>query len=303
MALPANVTRPHDAAMIERITVGYDGSHSSREAVRWAADAAVFRDVPLRIVSSYDLPVAGIDIAGWPATNTVTVLAEAAETMIAEVCGAIRATHPGLVVNAVVTRGLAATVLVELVRSTDLLVVGASGHRGSVASVLGSTPAFAVRRSPCPVVVVRSAATRGRPHRIIVGIDGSSASNTALRWAVAEAEFHHVPLVVVHCWHYPYKFLTENSASARDFTQVDAALVLERAVSTARDLALTEVTGQQIEDGAVSGLLAQVRDGDLLVLGPHGRGTLASYIGASTVRGVLERCPVPVVVVRPIQPD
>ncbi|MBK5333949.1 MAG: universal stress protein, partial [Ilumatobacteraceae bacterium] len=45
-------------------------------------------------------------------------------------------------------------------------------------------------------------------------------------------------------------------------------------------------------------LLETVRDGDLLVVGSRGRGALAARLFGSTVNTVLDRCAVPVVVVR-----
>jgi hypothetical protein len=39
---------------------------------------------------------------------------------------------------------------------------------------------------------------------VVVGIDGSTAADHALDWAIEEANLHHVPLTVVHVWEYPY---------------------------------------------------------------------------------------------------
>ena len=45
--------------------------------------------------------------------------------------------------------------------------------------------------------------------RIVVGIDGSESSRSALRWALAEALLHSVPLQVVHAWHTPMLFVPD----------------------------------------------------------------------------------------------
>jgi len=45
--------------------------------------------------------------------------------------------------------------------------------------------------------------------RIIVGIDGSESSRSALRWALAEALLRGVPLEVLHAWHTPMLFVPD----------------------------------------------------------------------------------------------
>ena len=85
---------------------------------------------------------------------------------------------------------------------------------------------------------------------------------------------------------------------ARDLTNVDAACLLDRAVESAREQFGSEVAGQLVERGPATALLETVRDGDLLVMGSRGRGALAARLFGSTVNTVLDRCAVPVVVVR-----
>ena len=180
----------------------------------------------------------------------------------------------------------------------DLVVVGAARHDGVSAIVLGSTTRRVVRDSPCPVVVVRGAASRGRPDRIVVGVDGSLASERAVRWAGKEADRHHVDLVIVHGWTYAYAPDDARSVQARQLTEIDAACTLDRAVEAARARCGIEVTGRLVENSGVSALLETIRDGDLLVLGSRGRGALRSRLFGSTVNSVLDTCTVPVVVVR-----
>jgi nucleotide-binding universal stress UspA family protein len=188
--------------------------------------------------------------------------------------------------------------LLDNVDSEDLIVLGASSHGGTAAFWLGSTPRHVVRHSPCPVVVVRGAASRGHPDRVVVGVDGSPSSERALRWAGDEADRHGVPLLVVHGWLYPYLPVDTTSSQARDLTNVDAACLLEVAVESARERFAAEVTGQLVEGGPATSLLETVRDGDLLVVGSRGRGALAANLFGSTVNTVLDRSVVPVVVVR-----
>lgn len=284
--------------MSRQITVGYDGTGPSSEAVKWAVEEAAVRGARLRIVSTYQIPVGGEAIFGWTATQAIASLTEATEMSLLGIKGALAAEHPGLEITTEACAGPAATALVNDVQPDDLVVVGASSHVGAAAFWLGSTSRYVVRHCPCPVVVVRGPASRGRPDRVVVGVDGSPASDRALQWAGEEADRHHVSLAVVHGWWYSYLTADGGSSQARELTQIDAACVLERAVELARGQFSADVTGQLVEYSPVSALLDTVRDGDILVLGSRGRGAVMSSLFGSTVNGVLERCAVPVVVVR-----
>jgi nucleotide-binding universal stress UspA family protein len=188
-------------------------------------------------------------------------------------------------------------VLVDGLQSDDLVVVGSSRHEHAAAFWLGSTPRSLIRHSPCPVVVVRGAATGGRPERIVVGVDGSDGALRALDWAGNEADRQHAQLLVVHGWTYPYIQLDSSTGRARDLTKVDAACTLDQAIERAVERFATAPTPCLVEASAPSALLETVRDGDLLVLGSRGRGALSSAIFGSTVNTVLEQSAVPVVVV------
>jgi nucleotide-binding universal stress UspA family protein len=284
--------------MTKQITVGYDGSAPSFEAVRWAAAEAKMRGSRLRIVSCFDVPLAGEAIGAWAATEAYDSLLQATQSSLAQMKDIVSESAPELEIVAEAFAGPASWALVADVDSEDLIVVGASSHRGAAAILLGSTPRYVVRHSPCPVIVVRGAASRGRPDRIVVGIDGSPASERALQWAGDEADLHDVGLVIVHGWLYPYLPVDTASAQVRDLTNVDAACLLDRVVESARERFRAELTGVLVESGPASALLETVRDGDLLVVGSRGRGALAANLFGSIVNTVLDRCAVPVVVVR-----
>jgi nucleotide-binding universal stress UspA family protein len=260
----------------------------------WAAAEAAERGGGLTLFSCYEIPYAGESI-GWAFGSPVEELLNGATAVAQEAARAVAATHPAVEVTTVVSAGPAARELVDMATPADLLVVGASGHRGLVA-MLSSTPRTLVRHSPCPVVVVRGAASLGRPDRVVVGVDGSASAFGALEWAVAEADLHRVPLDVVHAWQYPYSVI--GRASAREAMQVDAQLVLDEAVRFARERCLGTVTGTLEEGSPTDVILVSVRNGDLLVLAASGRGALTRGLLGSTVNSVLDRAAVPVTVVR-----
>lgn len=289
--------------MDELITVGYDGTAPSAEAVRWAADEASARNARLRVVSCYELTTG--DAYGFATGAAIESLIAAANENVETIRDEVVRSHPNLRLTPESAPGPAWMTLVEGLGPEDLVVVGASGHRGAAGFWLGSTPRQLVRHSPCPVVVVRGPASRGKPDRIVVGVDGSETSLAAVRWAAAEADLHRVGLLVVHSWWYPYLGIgvDEGASQARDLIQVDAARVLDAAVELARELCGGDVTGALVAEATAAALLDSVVDGDVLVLGSRGRGAIRSGVFGSTVNAVLEHSVVPTVVIPHVAAD
>lgn len=287
--------------MSETVNVGYNGSETSAEAVTWAATEAAVRGAALRIVTCVEMPVMSGEAAmGWNSGAAYEAIREASVSTSQGMAAKVKAAHPTLAVTAEVIPGPAASALLTDTAATDLIVVGASSHEGAAAFWLGTTPRQLVHNSPCPVAVIRGAATRGAPDRVVVGIDGSATSDAAVVWAADEADRHNVNLHLVHGWSYPYAPVDTSASQARDLTEVDADCTLNRSLELARERCGATVTGQLVETSPVTALLEAVEDGDLLVLGSHGHGGLRSRLLGSTVNSVLDTAAVPVVVVRPV---
>ncbi|MCU1390546.1 MAG: hypothetical protein JWL72_3884 [Ilumatobacteraceae bacterium] len=283
--------------MTNQIVVGYDSSPSSAEAVNWAAFEAVARQRSLRIVACYEVPLAAGAGAAWLTGEVLSSIQDGTFESAQSVKAFIATRYPDLEIDVEVSFGPPRASLIEHLEPADILVVGTSNHGGASGFWLGSTSRWATRHSPCPVVVVRGAASRGRPDRIVVGVDGSAPSDAAVLWAADEADVHGVDLVIVHAWEYAYPGLDTHSEQVRDLTRIDAATVLDRAAEFARERCGVPVKDLLIEGGAATALLDSVRDGDVLVLGAEGRGAIAAGLLGSTTNSVVEQSAVPVVVV------
>ncbi|KQX46361.1 MULTISPECIES: universal stress protein [unclassified Streptomyces] len=135
---------------------------------------------------------------------------------------------------------------------------------------------------------------------LVVGVDGSDPSLTALDWAVDEAVRHGLPLRIVHAslWE-RYEGVVPTWATDRPSGQVLAENIVgtaaERARRRAPDLPLTTAV---LAEDASTALLREGQAGATLVVGSRGRGEFADLLLGSVSFLVAARAPCPVVVVR-----
>jgi nucleotide-binding universal stress UspA family protein len=142
--------------------------------------------------------------------------------------------------------------------------------------------------------------------RIVVGVDGSSHSDAALRWALREARAHGAALDVVTAWHYPYTTdisgMVPMTVAGLDVAE-DARKLQDKALEDA--LLLEPFPGGSIEierivkQGGAAHVLLEAADGaDLLVVGSRGRGGFTGLLLGSVSHQVASHAHCPVVVVR-----
>lgn len=169
--------RPHRRVIV----VGVDGSANSLAALRLAAAEAAVDGAKLKAVYAYGphVPVIAkygeLDAAqlsgrfDYPPINAPLIDdaeragLEMLDRAAHEVFGDLR--PPGL--QLVAEGGAAPEVLIQEAQDADLLVVGARGHAGPLAFLLGSTAQFCARHAPCPVLVVPAT----EPMSSVVGAD------------------------------------------------------------------------------------------------------------------------------------
>ncbi len=136
--------------------------------------------------------------------------------------------------------------------------------------------------------------------RIVVGVDGSSASAEALRWAHREAALRKVPLHVIHAWTYPWIGNRPDVMAPVDEVRMEASRILDEAVAalTAEAGGDVPVTTELVEGNPVEAMLAAGEDADLLVVGSRGRGGFASLLLGSVSQQVVHYATCPVAIVR-----
>jgi len=138
--------------------------------------------------------------------------------------------------------------------------------------------------------------------QIVVGVDGSTESKDALRWALEEARLREANVRAVYAWRDPY-VLAPGFGLPEDF-EFDA--LRERAVETL-DAVIAEVVGATsdvqvdavvAEGSAGSVLVHAAENAVMLVVGSRGHGGFVGLFLGSVSQQCVTHAPCPVLVVR-----
>lgn len=139
-----------------------------------------------------------------------------------------------------------------------------------------------------------------RPQRcIVVGVDGSPSSMSALRWALKQAEMTGAEVEAVYAWEYPISFGTPVALLPGVDIAAEAGTALAAAIAkaSAGDSGVT-VKHRVVLGNPTAVLLQRAENADLLVVGEHGRDDLARALLGSVSRRCVHQAACPVVVVR-----
>jgi nucleotide-binding universal stress UspA family protein len=286
------------------IIVGVDGSPAARVAVDWAAREASLRHLPLTLVHVvpwatlgpwHDMPVP-VDLEEQFDKQGREILLEARRT--AE--EAIKEPDTITVDTELVSAGVLPT-LVDSSKGADMIVVGCRGSGAVARRLLGSVSSGLLHHAHCPVAVIHDEDPLMPTPAIapvIVGIDGSPASEAATAIAFDEASRRGVELVAVHAW---------SDYAVAELPGIDWSDVKKQADETlAERLAgwqerYPDVTVRRVValDRATHQLLEQSDSAQLTIVGSHGRGGFAGMLLGSVSTAVAESARMPVIVVRP----
>jgi nucleotide-binding universal stress UspA family protein len=210
-------------------------------------------------------------------------------------------------IDACVLRGRPATAIVDEARASlpDLVVCGSRGHGPLATVVMGSVSAEVVDHAPCPVLVARHPSV----HRLVVGVDGSTAAEHAVavlkRWPVFKSMPTHLVTVAQ-----PISTVAETMGSAFYPVWVDRHEEVDD-----RRQRHHEIADRAREELAESGVDASVelregdpadqliraaaeQDADLIVVGSRGLSMLPRLVLGSVARKVLLHAPQSVLVIR-----
>ena len=127
-----------------------------------------------------------------------------------------------------------------------------------------------------------------RQQRIVVGVDGSSGSLVAARWAIDEAKARGAGLELVYTWHLPYlvdasgySLSVQGSTGEWNDMAVAADEVMAEIVGRLGDTSGVELTTRALEGAPAATLMETAKGADLLVVGRRGHGGfLGLHVGS-----------------------
>jgi nucleotide-binding universal stress UspA family protein len=295
-----------DGLVRRPVVVGIGGSACADSALRFAAQMARRQHRPLRVVHAFEPSRSSVgrqveQSEGLPGESVQRLWDEASAGLGELSCDldyAVRL-EPGSAVNVLQTESDAAAAL----------VLGRRNRGGFASLVLGSTTLQLSTHARCPVITVPGTDSGARErHGVVVGIDGSEGSESAVEYAFRAASELAENVVALHAWSdMPSIQIAMMAPGAYDsgwmksntILETDARLVLAESVAGwSEKYPDIEVERRTVRQQPVQALVEQAATAALLVVGCRGRGAVKSLALGSVSHGVLHHASGPVAVVR-----
>ncbi len=280
------------------VVVGTDGSEHGVAALRWAAATAVAYGLPLTVLHARPDAEAQPTLIGEPTG------------VLADAVAVARAAEPGVQIRALQMPDAPVQSLLAAGENADLLVLGSRGVEGFRGLLLGSTAMHVAPYAQCPVVVVHSGAEsgvriegfedyRGNPGQVVLGYDGSPASNRAAAFAFRHAEAIGCGVVAVSVEPgrgepETERIDPENATPGSDTSAFHSPVIVTAGSFADVPVSFVAGTGRPAEV-----LLSEAVGAELLVVGSRGSGGFAGLIMGSVSQKVLAHASCPVAVLHP----
>jgi nucleotide-binding universal stress UspA family protein len=166
--------------------------------------------------------------------------------------------------------------------------------------LLGSVATGLIHHAHCPVAVIHhevSAQSRAARAPVLLGIDGSPASERATAVAFEEASLRAAGLVALHAWsdadmaHVPSMEWSAMQSAAEE-------ILAERLAGWQERYPDVSVHRVVVYDRPATHLLDRSESAQLVVVGSHGRGGFAGMLLGSVSTAVAHAARAPVIVAR-----
>ncbi|WP_431768052.1 universal stress protein [Mycobacterium mantenii] len=283
------------------ILVCVDGSAASDAAVAWATREAIMRGLPITVMH-----VVAPVVVGWPVGQLYADMPEwqreSAQQVVDQACKTVTANLNGAKQPEIRTETIYSSVvptLIEASRDASIIVAGSQGLGALGRLLLGSVTARLLHHAHCPVAVIHSDAdvTPAANAPVLVGIDGSPASEAAVSLAFDEASRRGVDLVALHAWSDVGVF-PMLGMDWRDSEAEGQEILAERLAGWHDQYPDVCVKRLVVCDKPARWLLAEAEDSQLVIIGSHGRGGFAGMLLGSVSSLVAQSAMVPVIVTR-----
>ena len=283
------------------ILVCVDGSTASDAAVGWATREAVMRQLPITLVHAVAPVVVGWPVgqmyAGmpdWQKEHGQHVIDQARKTLSANLGGSEPPEiHTEMMYSSVVPA------LIDASKDAWMIVAGSQGMGALGRLLLGSVTTGLVHHAHCPVAVIHfdESAAPDSNAPVLLGIDGSPASEAATALAFEEASHRGVELVALHAWSDVGVF-PMLGMDWRDSEAKGQEILAERLAGWQEQYPDVRVKRLIFCDQPSRWLLKESERAQLVVVGSHGRGGFTGMLLGSVSSHVAHSATVPVIVVR-----
>jgi nucleotide-binding universal stress UspA family protein len=283
------------------ILVCVDRSAASDTAVAWATREAIMRKLPITLMHAVPPVVVGwpvgplhANMPEWQQEDGQRAIEQARKTLSANVG---RSELPEIHVEMVYSSVVQA--LLDASKDASMIVAGSQGLGALGRLLLGSVTTGLIHHAHCPVAVIHSdeGAASDPDAPVLVGIDGSTASEAAIHLAFDEASRRGVELVALHVWSDVGVF-PMLGMDWRDYEAKGHEILAERLAGWQEKYPNVHVKRLLFCDKPSQWLVKESERAQLVVVGSHGRGGFAGMLLGSVSSRVAQSATAPVIVVR-----
>lgn len=284
------------------IVVGVDESPGARLAVRWAARDAELRRIPLTLVHAISP-----EIATWPEMRLPAGMArwqqDRGRRLVDEAFEIVEKTSRRggpAEVHTEVLPSAAVPTLVELSKNAVVMVVGCRGTGQWAGRPMGSVSSGLLRYAHCPVAIIPDQATQISHESqapVLVGIDGSPASELATAIAFDEASRRGVALLALHAWADTHISEWPEIDWPTTDSMAEEALA-ERLAGWQENYPDVPVDRIVARDRPAQQLVQRSEGAQLVVVGSRGRRGFTELLVGSVGEAVAQMARVPIIVAR-----
>jgi nucleotide-binding universal stress UspA family protein len=174
------------------VVVGYDGSKTSEQALRWGVEEARMRFDPLVVCYGWQWPHPQISVN----REMAEVVRRMGQRVLSRGVSLAHELAPRVELRGQLVEGSPSAVLISASVTAELVAIGPRGWGGLEESRIGPTAIQLLSRARSPVAVVKET-THPRANRVAVGVEGVNPGSVQLGVAFEEARLRKASLLAI----------------------------------------------------------------------------------------------------------